>query len=205
MKKASALAVLDYKDIPAGVFAVDAILKKAPIAFLRAGTTTRGRYLVLFGGSTASTSESLEEALATTGSSVLDSTLLPDVHPALFDSVFGAKRKANGSLLVLETETAASIVRAVEAAMKGTPVTLVEVRLSDTGLAGKGVAVLSGVLHDIEAAAALASTGAGVNSAAPRGLSYRLIAAPHDVLERDVVSSTRFDSAPLLELDGEAG
>src|SRR5207253_1793907 len=52
MKKASALAVIDYEDIPAGVYAVDAILKKAPIAFVRAGTVTRGRYLVLFRGTT---------------------------------------------------------------------------------------------------------------------------------------------------------
>jgi microcompartment protein CcmL/EutN len=50
MKKASALAVLDFEDIPTGIYAVDAILKKAPIAFVRAGTVTRGRYLVVFGG-----------------------------------------------------------------------------------------------------------------------------------------------------------
>ncbi len=205
MKKASALAVLDFQDIPAGIFAVDAILKKAPIAFIRAGTITRGRYLVLFGGSTASTAESLNEALATTESAVIDHAFLPDVHPALFDAVFGARRKATGALLIVETETASSIVRAVEAALKGTPVALVEVRLSDTGLAGKGFAVLAGSLHDIEAAAVLASAGSGVNAAAPRGFSHRLIAAPHDVLERDVVAATRFDAAPLLELDGELG
>jgi hypothetical protein len=36
-------------------------------------------------------------------------------------------------------------------------------------------------------------------------VSYRLIAAPHDVLERDITAATRFEVAPLLELDGEAG
>src|ERR1041385_2288667 len=133
MKKASALAVIDYEDIPAGVYAVDAILKKAPIAFVRAGTVTRGRYLVLFGGSTASTNESLEEALATCGGAIIDHTFLPDMHPQLFDAVVGKKRRSTGSLLIIETETAASIVRSVEAAMKGTPVDLIEVRLSDIG------------------------------------------------------------------------
>ncbi len=205
MKNASALAVLDYQDIPSGIFAVDAILKKAPIAFIRAGTTTRGRYLVLFGGSTASTAESLNEAMATTESALIDHAFLPDVHPALFDGVFGAHRKASGALLVIETETASSIVRAVEAALKGTPVQLIEIRLSDTGLAGKGVAVMTGSLHDVEAAAVLAAAGSGVNAAAPRGFSHRLIAAPHEVLERDVVAATRFDAAPFLELDGEVG
>ncbi|HET8798515.1 MAG TPA: BMC domain-containing protein [Thermoanaerobaculia bacterium] len=205
MKKVSALAVLDFADIPTGVYAVDAILKKAPIAFVRAGTVTRGRYLVVFGGSTASTAESLEEALARSGASIVDHALLPDVHPALFASVFGQKRRCAGSLLVMETETASSIVRAVEAALKGTPVELVELRLSDAGLAGKGVALLAGDLHDVEAAAGLASIGAGVDAPSPRGFTYRLIAAPHETLERDLTTATPFDSAPLVELDGEAG
>jgi microcompartment protein CcmL/EutN len=203
MKKTSALAVLDYADIPAGIWAVDAIVKKAPIAFVRAGTVTRGRYLVLFGGSTASTQESLKEALALSGTAIIDHTFLPDIHPALFDAVFGAKHRTTGSLLILETETASSIVRAVEAALKGTPVELIEVRLSDNGLSGKGVALLAGSLPDIQAAAELAALG--FSGVAPRGLSHRLIAAPHDIVEREIAAATRFDVAPFLDLDGEAG
>jgi microcompartment protein CcmL/EutN len=197
MKKSPALAVLDFEDIPTGIYAVDAILKKAPINFVRAGTVTRGRYLVVFGGSTASTQESLGEAVALTGSAILDQAFLPDIHPALFDAVFGTKRRANGSLLILETETASSIVRAVEAVLKGTPVELIEVRLSDTGLSGKGIALVAGSLPDIQSAADLAGERAHV--------SYRLIPAPHDVLERDITAATRFEAAPLLELDGEVG
>ncbi|HKB78812.1 MAG TPA: BMC domain-containing protein, partial [Thermoanaerobaculia bacterium] len=131
MKKPAALAVLDFANIPAGVAAVDAILKRAPIAFMRAGTVTRGRYLVVFGGSTAATSESLNAALVLSESAVIDRTFLPDVHPAIFESLSGTRRKSEGSLLIVETDTAASIVRAMEAALKGTPVELMELRLSD--------------------------------------------------------------------------
>ena len=205
MKKVSALAVLEFADIPAGVWAVDAILKKAPIAFVRAGTVTRGRYLVVFGGSTASTAESLAEAIAVSGQSVIDSAFLPDVHPALFDAAFGARRKSAGSLLIIETETASSIVRAVEAALKGTPVELIELRLSDSGLAGKGVALIAGSLHDVDAAAILAAAGTGVDAPPPRGFSHRVIAAPHEIVEREIATATRFDTAPFLELDGESG
>jgi microcompartment protein CcmL/EutN len=205
MRKTSALAVLDFAEIPTGVCAVDAILKKAPIAFVRAGTLTRGRYLVVFGGSTAATAESLAEALATSGGAVIDHTFLPDVHPALFDAAFGARRKSAGSLLIIETETASSIVRAVEAALKGTPVELVELRLADEGLAGKGIALLAGSLHDVEYAAILAAEGTGVDAPPPRGFLHRLIAAPHEIMEREIAAVMRFDRAPLLELDGEAG
>lgn len=205
MKKASALAVLEFDDIPSGVYAVDVILKKSPIAFVRAGTVTRGRYLIVFGGSTGATAESFYEVMSMMSSSIMDSALLSDVHSDLFESVFGKRRKVLGSLLIVETETASSIVRAVEAALKGTPVELIELRLSDIGLAGKGVALLAGSLPDIDAAAFLAADGAGANAAAPRGFSYRVIAAPHDVLEREMSATTRFDTAPMLELDGEEG
>ncbi|HEY2091102.1 MAG TPA: BMC domain-containing protein [Thermoanaerobaculia bacterium] len=203
MKKVSALAVLDFDNIPTGVFAVDTILKKAPIAFVRAGTVTRGRYLVLFGGSTGATAESLAEARERCAGAILDEAFLPDVHDSLFDGVFGAKKKSPGSLLIIETETASSIVRAVEAALKGTPVQLLEIRLSDTGLSGKGVALLAGSLPDIEAASVLAASGSGPDSLPPAGYSYRLIAAPHDVTERNIVGTTRFNEALTIELDGE--
>jgi len=203
MKKVSALAVLDFDNIPTGVYAVDTILKKAPIAFVRAGTVTRGRYLVLFGGSTGATAESLAEARERCGGAIIDEAFLPDVHDALFDGVFGAKKKANGSLLIIETETASSIVRAVEAALKGTPVQLLEVRLSDTGLSGKGVALLSGSLPDVDAASVLAGSGLGPDAPPPLGYSYRVIAAPHDVTERNIAGATRFNEAPVIDLDGE--
>src|SRR5438309_2255769 len=89
------------------------------------------------------------------------------------------------------------LLRAVEAVLKGTPVELIEVRLSDTGLAGKGIALVAGTLPDIQSAADLAGQRARI--------SYRLIPAPHDVLERDITAATRFEVAPFLELDGEPG
>ena len=202
MKKVPALALLDFAEVPAAIDAVDALLKKAPIDFLRSGTVTHGRYLVLFGGSTAATAEALGAAVATGGAPLLDHAFLRDVHPELFDAIFGARRRPSGSLLVLETSTASSLVRAVEAALKGTPVELVELRLSDGGLAGKSVAFLCGYLPDVEEAARLAATGL---SDPPLGFVHRLIPAPHEALEKGLAAATRFADAPLLELDGEKG
>ncbi len=82
---------------------------------------------------------------------------------------------------------------------------LLELRLADTGLAGKGIALVAGSLHDVEAAAILVANGTGVDVPPPRGFSHRLIAAPHEIVEREITAVTRFDTAPLLELDGEAG
>ena len=72
MKKHPAIAVIEFSDIPTGMSATDAMLKKAPIAFVKCGSITRGRYLTLIGGSTASVDESLREGLAHGGPGVLD-------------------------------------------------------------------------------------------------------------------------------------
>lgn len=202
MKRSPALCLLDFAETPAAVDAVDALLKKAPVAYLRSGTVSRGRHLVLFGGSTAATEEALGAAESIGGGAILDRTFLPDAHPALVDALAGARRKPSGSLLILETPTAASLVRAVEAALKGTPVELVELRLADDSLAGKGIAFLSGSLPDVEEALLLASAGAG---APPLALSHRLIPAPHEALERGLAVTSRFSDSPLLDLDGERG
>ena len=59
------------------------------------------------------------------------------------------------SLVVLETSTIAAIVRATDAAAKGAQVEVAELRFGN-GLGGRGVAILTGELTDVEAAADIA-------------------------------------------------
>ena len=201
MKTHPALALLELTDIPAALRATDAMVKRAPIAVLRAGTITRGRWLTLVGGSTASVEEALAAGLLEGGAAVVDRLLLPDVHPQLFEAVTGLRRPpAAGALAVLETDTAAAIARAVEAALKGTGVELAELRLADAGLGGKGVAVLAGELHEIEAAVVLA--GAAL-AGRDRALSTAVIQAPHEAVYRALERGTTFGAAALLDLGGE--
>ena len=201
MKKHPAIAVVEFSDIPAGMHATDAMLKKAPIAFVKCGTITRGRYLTLIGGSTGSVDESLREGLAQGGSSVLDHIMLADVHPRVYEAILGRRKPgSSGSLAIVETDTVAASVRAAEAALKGTPVDLVEIRLADAGLSGKGVSVYQGELSDIQAAVAIAAQyiqKVGVE------LRYRIISAPHEGLIRQIETSTWFGSQTVLDLDGE--
>lgn len=201
MKQHTAIAALEFADIPLGVVVTDAMLKKAPIAFFKCGTITRGRYLTLIGGTTASVQESVEEGLRQAGDGLLDLVSLPDVHPRLYDAVQGVRRgRGGGALAILETGTVAAAIRAAEAALKGTPVELLEIRLGDSGLAGKGVAFFQGDLHDIEAAVQLAVdqvTGPGL------AVSSRIIPAPHEALTSQLERGSAFGSAVVLELDGE--
>ena len=200
MKRAAALAVLDFAAIPAGLDATDAMLKKAPVAFFRAGTVTAGRYLTLIGGTPASVEEALAEGLARAGGHVLDHLCLADVHPRLLDALEGRRGEdGTGALLILETATASSVVLACEKALKGTQVDLVEVRLADAGLAGKGLALLRGDLYELEAAVEI------VTAALPpgAGLSWRVLARPHDALARENALGTAYASSRFVDLGGE--
>jgi microcompartment protein CcmL/EutN len=202
MKKYPALAVVEFCDIPTGVFATDAMLKKAPIAFVKCGSISRGRYLTIVGGTTASVEEAFAEALAVGSDGVIDSILLADVHPRVFEAVAGERRvDGEGAIAILETDTVASNVRAAEVALKATTVGLIEIRLADTGLSGKGLSVYQGELFDIEEAVRVARSyldEAGIT------VRHRIIAQPHESLLAQIARSTWFGSQTVLELDGEA-
>ncbi len=201
MKSHPAIAALEFDDIPAGIAATDALLKRAPIAFLKCGTITHGRYLTLIGGTTASVVESADEGIRHGAEHVLDHVVLPDVHPRLYDGVLGNRHpRGSGSLAILETGTVSASIRAAEAALKGTPIELVEIRLADSGLAGKGLVILEGDLHDIEAAVSLATARAADGAG---NCSCRIIAAPHEGTTAQIDHGTSFRSSLFIELEGE--
>jgi microcompartment protein CcmL/EutN len=106
----------------------------------------------------------------------------------------------SGALAILETATVAANVRAAEAALKGTPVVLIEIRLADSGLSGKGLSVVQGDLHDVEAAVQLATKVLAEHSLELRAT---VIARPHEALTNAVGGGTHFGAAKLLDLGGE--
>lgn len=198
MKRYPAMAVVEFRDIPKGMYATDQMLKKAPIAFVRCGTISRGRYLTVIGGTTASVDESFQEGLFWGGESVLDSVLLADVHPQVHDSILGTRRTAaTGAMAIVETPTVASNVRAAELALKGTPIELVELRLADLELSGKGLSIYQGELHDLEAAMDLVAARLGTT------VDYRVLPMPHEAMNQRTATPSPFGEASLMELDGE--
>src|SRR5439155_11294652 len=150
MKNYPTIAVIEFASIADGIYCTDALLKKAPIAMIKSGTVSCGRYLIIIGGSTGSVEESLNEALALGQSSVLDHAFLPDVHLSVHDAVLGQRELiAQDAVAILETDTVAANVRAAELALKGTKVRLVELRLAEYEMSGKAISVYNGELHEV--------------------------------------------------------
>lgn len=185
-----AIALIEFDSIAMGIRAGDAMVKKAPISFLRNGTVQRGKYLVLIGGDTASVEESLQEGLSVGGDAILDTVYLPHVHPTVFAAVQGARQVGEyESLGVIETSTVASVIRAADAAVKGAAVTLLEIRLAN-GMAGKGIALVTGEVADVEAAV---SIGTGVLRGQDLRIRSTVIPSLHSEMESNIAADTRFE------------
>ncbi|UCG74520.1 MAG: BMC domain-containing protein [Gemmatimonadota bacterium] len=189
-----ALALIDFSSIAVGIEAADAMVKRAEIGVIRAGTVQPGRYLVLIGGTVAEVQESLAAGREIGGDTVLDHVFLPHVHPEVVEAIGGGRvPQRSDALGVVETATVAAAIHAADAGIKGADVRLVEIRLAD-GLGGKGIVLYSGLVADVEAAVEI---GAGVLETR---LLVREVVIPqlHAEMWENVSDATRF-SARVLE------
>jgi microcompartment protein CcmL/EutN len=192
-----ALALLEFASIAAGIQAADAMVKRAPIAIIRAGTVQPGKYLVLIGGEVADVEESLAAGRDVGGTSAVDFVFLPQVHPEVVEALAGVRvPEATDALGVVETATVAAAIHAADAGIKGAEVHLVEVRLAD-GLGGKGIVLFSGLVADVEAAVEL-----GVGVLQRPDVLVREVVIPQLHLEMwdNVAEATRFGSRVLGRL-----
>jgi len=198
-RRYGALALLEFDTIAAGILASDLMVKRAPIALLRCGTIHPGRFLILVGGSVASTEEAFVAGvqLGENQNALTSSIFLGDVHPALHDAVLGERQELTGdALAVVETRSSPPLLAAVDAAVKSTPVILSEVRLGDD-LGGHALALMSGDLTDAETALGICVDRAGDQLLA-RTLMPRLDADLRQLLEQ----GTHFGPCPAFEPAG---
>ncbi len=201
MRHYPTIAVIEFGSIADGLFCTDALLKRAPIAMIKSGTVSRGRYLVILGGSTASVEESLNEALALGQKGILDHAFLPDIHARLHDALLGERAAMEQDAVgILETDTVAANVRATEQALKGTEVRLVELRIAEYEMSGKAISIFNGPLHEIEAAMTLA---VDLLQGRKEYVRHRIISLPHEMLTKHLSTGTQFATAKPQELEGE--
>lgn len=151
-----ALALLEFSSIAVGIQAGDAMVKRAPVAALRAGSVQPGKYLVLVGGEVAEVEEALAAGREAGQAALAGEIFLPAVHPQVVAALTGSRRTSQAEALgVVETRTVAATLGAADAGVKGAAVEILEIRLAD-GLGGKAYALLAGAVSDVEAAVDLA-------------------------------------------------
>jgi microcompartment protein CcmL/EutN len=184
-----ALALIEFNSIAIGIQAGDAMVKRAPIAAIRAGTVHPGKYLVLITGHVAEVDESLRAGVEWGGEAVIDTVFLPQVHQAVVQAIGGDRVEGSGVALgVVETLDVAATIQAADAGVKGAEVTLREIRLAD-GLGGRAFCLFQGEVQDVEAAVEI-----GVGSLPDPEVLISQVVIPqlHQEMEENLLVSSYF-------------
>jgi microcompartment protein CcmL/EutN len=189
-----ALAMLEFNSVAMGMLAADAMVKRAAVALIHAGTVQPGRYLVLLGGEVAEVEESLKVGREIGAEALDDTVWLPGIHPDVLKVIYSAQNTSQidrpsktDSLGIIETRTAPSAIKAADVAIKGATITLLSIRLSD-GLGGKGLVLLTGLVADVDAAIELVKW----NLEGTTMVQAVVIPQLHDDFAQNIFGSTRF-------------
>lgn len=174
-----AVGVIEIKSIAKGVEACDEALKSAEIRLITAHSSCPGKYEILITGELSSVQAALERVQERFRAYVIDSVLLGRIDEMVIKALLGGGLEApRGALGVIETFSAASAIKAADAAVKTARVDVLDLRVS-RGMGGKGVALITGTIGAVSAA-----VEAGSEYAKRQGLfaASSVIAAPHEDL-----------------------
>ncbi|MBS6954026.1 MAG: BMC domain-containing protein [Enterocloster asparagiformis] len=169
-----AIGFLELNSIAKGIEAADRILKTADTNLLYAKAGCPGKYTVLFSGEVAAVTSSLEAGKQVGGHFVVDSVVIPRVHPQVIKAINMSVEPVDVNALgVMEYFTVTAAVYGADAAVKAAEVDLMDVRLG-TGIGGKSFVVLTGEVASVETA-----VEAGLATAAEQGIVVSSVVIPN--------------------------
>ncbi len=174
-----AIGVIELKSIAKGIEATDAALKSAGISLISARPACPGKFEIILTGTISNVTSSVEHVKERFGDKLVDSSIIGRIDPQVITALFGTmSAEKKGSLGIIETFSAASIIKAADIAVKTAKVAVYELRVS-RGMGGKGVVLITGDVGDVSAA-----VEAGANYAKDQGLYHNcaVIPAPHELL-----------------------
>ncbi len=170
----NSIGLIEVTSIAGGYEASDAMLKASEVELLLSRSICSGKYIVMVGGEVAAVRASVEAGKLVTSGMVVDTFIIPNVHPDVFPAISGvAHVEMLEALGIVESFSVASLVEAADAAVKTARVKLIEIRLA-MALGGKAFATMTG-----EVAAVRSAVDAGAAVCAERGLLVNKVVIPN--------------------------
>ncbi len=169
----NSIGLIELSSIAAGYLVADAMLKAAEVEIILSRSICSGKYMVLVGGDVAAVTASVEAGTTIGEGAVIDTFVIPNVHPSLFPALGGTVTVTSLEALgIIESFSVASMIEAADAAAKAAKVQLLELRLA-MALGGKAFVTLTG-----DVAAAQAAVDAGAAIVASKGLLVNKVVIP---------------------------
>ncbi|MDO4617977.1 MAG: BMC domain-containing protein [Clostridia bacterium] len=180
----NSIGLIEVMNISKGIKITDEMLKSADVRLIDSGSVCPGKYVTVIGGNLAAISAAVERASVIAEGALIDKFVIGNLGDKVYEAVSGtANAKPNGALGIIETFTAASAIKAADAAVKAGVVELIEVRIA-RGMGGKCFALMTGEVADVTAA-----VEAGAKIAIDEGvlINTEVIANPHPDLWQTVI------------------
>jgi microcompartment protein CcmL/EutN len=152
MSNGNAIGIIETSSIAKGFQIADTMLKTANVSLVMNRTICPGKYMVLIGGGVDAVNSSIDAGLVIGAHTVVDHLVIAQLHSSVFPAISGVSHLPKlKSLGVIEAFSVASIIEAADAAVKSTPVQLININLA-MAIGGKGWVSMTGDVASVEEA-----------------------------------------------------
>ncbi|MCA9262425.1 MAG: BMC domain-containing protein [Planctomycetales bacterium] len=173
MTERVAIGLIETSSIAKGFEIGDAAIKAADVELIVNRTICPGKYMLILGGRVAAVQTSVEVGVRVGAHTVVDHTMIPSVHPAVFPAISGVNHLPELKALgVIESFSVASAIEAADMAVKSAPVQLIAIHLA-MAIGGKAYVTMTG-----EVAAVQEATEIGAAVIAKKGLLVDKVVIP---------------------------
>lgn len=153
----NAIGMVELTSIARGIETSDYMVKAAQVDLIRASTICPGKYVTIIAGETGSVKAAMEEGIKHGGEFVVNTLMLPNVHPQLIPAISMTTQVPQGGAVgVMEFFSVASAITAADVAAKAASITLIEVRIG-FAIGGKGFVTLTGDVGAVREAVSAAT------------------------------------------------
>ncbi|HBW34345.1 BMC domain-containing protein [Desulfosporosinus sp. BICA1-9] len=168
-----AIGLVELTSIAQGIECADIMVKTADVTILVAKTICPGKYIVMVSGDVSGVQQSVNAGIDLGAETVVDSFVIPNVHPSILPAIGNANRLYDIKALgIIETYSVASLIEAADAAVKAGDVEPMLIHLA-FGIGGKSYTVLTGEVASVKAAV---EEGSAI--ASEKGLLIRQVVIP---------------------------
>lgn len=180
----NAIGIVECSSIAAGYLIGDTMVKAASSELLLLRSICSGKFIALIGGSVASVQASIEAGIAAAGCFLIDSFVIPNVHPDVFRAIRGGADVSDYEALgILEAFSVTSLIEGADAAVKAANVQLIEIRLA-MALGGKAYCTMTGSVSDVKEACRV---GAEVIGAKGLLVNFVVIPSPKPEVFKEII------------------
>lgn len=157
MNKGNAVGVIELSSIYKGFEVQDAVLKSANVEKLIARTICSGKYLIIVRGNVADVETAISVARDIGGFAIVNAAAIPNIDPRVFPAIAGNTTLELGghgtveAVLVIESFSVVSAIRAADYAVKEADLNIVRVHVA-MAVGGKGFVVMTGKIDALESA-----------------------------------------------------